>query len=737
MSDLRVLEPGPAPPVPIQAPVTPVSAPVQTAPQAPVKGGDFWSNLGAGGYEGLNQFAFGLPDMVAGLTGTENYKKLQDWKAANPVGTTLGGTAGNIASMFIPGFGAAKALGTGAKLGDLALQGAKMSASQAIPRAVTGAVTDIAGEGKDAGQAIKDRANEAILGTALGAGINPALGKASEFLKGLGKGFTRQMGNSLNLGIGVTDKDIVSKLEELAPSASGTDAFVQSNLKPFQEGLARYAKDQGINSAKDVEAYLVRQKPIMDKVSATWDANPPPMMNVWQKVLSDPGVDHLIQSGKVTPAQISQIGQSTVVNGRMGKYFDLVGDRGVLNNAIHDTQTVMRNAQDANAIQEARNTLTVLSAMKRSIQDEAFSKMPEAQDLRANWKYRDVLVNAAKNNSGMESASNTMGEGSFARFGNAALGAGALGAGLGLVTPGDQQSNSMLGGLMGVGTSILAPRLIPSIVKAAQARIGSALLPKAGTGTSRASQAINQILGKTPAAAGIAPSILPQTPVTPATPPQSMSIPVGIHASQAPVSMGGDSMILPGPVKTQMQSPFGQKLLDSLNMMYNQYQPTINGKPATKQEFLNEAYKYSDGFNANNPATINMLTSDPAERQMLQSSIPKLESLKDPGRIDLNKLVSIQSNVAGNVGADPAAKRSNDAFVQLLAELNNKDPAKQPSASDRTSAQAMLDRIRGDYSMNDAEKKRQIMNLLAQNGFPIAKLQALGLTHGTQLEGLQ
>jgi len=705
---------------------------------------DFWSGLGAGTYEAANQFGMGLPDFLINTANSDAYNSLKRLREQNPEAAMAGGLAGSIGSMFIPGFGAVKGLQTASKLGNLALQGGAMAAKQAIPRALTATGLDVE-QGKDLGQSAMQRAGEAGIGTLAGALANPAVSKIGESVGKLaeiaGRGIRKQAGNALNLGLGATDRDIESKLRELAPTVAGEDAYVRSNIRSFQDGLAQYLKANKIDSAAKQRAFLDAEKPILDQVAKAWDANPPGSARLSQELLKDPYIAGRMASNSTNPLSLLELRdfKSVVVDPTTGKITPYWQAIPALDKNISTLRNAMSNSSDATQIGQYQEQLKVFSSIRNAIQSMA-KNLPgvseEAKNRLANWKYRDVMVNADTNNAAMQSASNTMGEGSFSKFGNAALGTSALGAlggaGIGSMVPGDDKGmNPLIGGLAGVGASLAFPKAIPNIVKGIQSRLGSAALPTGaqGAGIPGANAILSQIRaqGKSlPSVGGTAGMAVPamigegQQPVS-ATPVTQTALPSNITVSQAPVNMGGEMIKLSSPAKVNMESPFGKRILGSIDQMFKTYHPTQNGQPMNRQQMLDYFFEQTGGFEPKNASTIKLMTNNPQEQQELGSAIPKLGQLKE---IDFTKLA--QKIV---LPFDVDAQNSNNMYVRLLAELNSKDPAKIPTSQEISQSQDMVNKIKFS-SGSDQQKRQDFLLLLSNRGFPLDKLKALGLTEG-------
>lgn len=718
------------------------------------------SNILAGGYSGVNNFAFGLPDLAVKAFGGENYKKLKDWEAQNPVGSTIGGLAGDVGSLFIPGGAIAKAAGKGAqalgaaraassleRLSNIAkggegiskfATGAAQAAEQAIPRAVISSVTNP--------QDTSSNLTGAGAATLLGGGVGATLGKASGLLKNIKQGFGHQMTDQYLSGFGVSGNDIATHLS----SQGGGVGHVVKEIEPAKLDLAQYAKENGIRDDETLKSYLAKADRELKPVADNWDQSPPPTTTIWQRFLRDPRNAELFNSGRITPDAFAAALKDIADPANpavMGKYY-------MVNNALDKNYVYAQKHLEASAAggiepqQDAEDLLNMYGGLRRAVRDEAFANAPDAaQKIRENWMNHQILRDASiKNSSTLQGTSTGANAGGLSGLSNPALGRATLGALAGgtagmTVAP---QDNKMLGGAIGAGLGAFAPNAIPKAINSLATKLSGHLIP-AGEGAAftgdvpGAAGRLSAIMGKSPAAIGIAPSQI--SPAPPVQPPQQASaqsvqgLPIGVHASSAPVSMGGESVQPHGQVNLPggIEGGAGQRVMDNLSRIYNLYHPTDNGRALSKQEFMDQVMQMTNGLDPTNQMTINVLSNSPQERAELSSSIPRLKALTDPSRINLDKLVDMVANVNP---ADVSAQRTNNNFVTMLAELNNKDPNKQPSPKDIQLAQDTVNKIRNDYTLSPAQKKRQIIDLLVQRGFPLAKMQSLGLTAGTQLDGL-
>jgi len=178
---------------------------------------------------------------------------------------------------------------------------------------------------------------------------------------------------------------------------------------------------------------------------------------------------------------------------------------------------------------------------------------------------------------------------------------------------------------------------------------------------------------------------------------------------------------LSSPAKVNMESPFGKRILGSIDQMFKTYHPTQNGQPMNRQQMLDYFFEQTGGFEPKNASTIKLMTNNPQEQQELGSAIPKLGQLKE---IDFTKLA--QKIV---LPFDVDAQNANNMYVRLLAELNSKDPAKIPTSQEISQSQDMVNKIKFS-SGSDQQKRQDFLLLLSNRGFPLDKLKALGLTEG-------
>lgn len=734
--------------------IDPITQPQGVAPSAvpapqpsPVSSGpNLWSQLGAGGYSALNEVGMGLPDLIVKNTvGSPNYQALQKFREQNKLGSDIGGLAGDIGSMFIPGMGAGKAA-------TLLGKGAVMAAKQAIPRAVTGSISDIEDNPQNAGQIIQNKAGEAALGIGAGALMNPAITKAGQALGEIGgkvaNKFGRQMADQYLSGVGVTGSDIADHIASGAPSKTGVSGTVAANLEPEKIKLAQYGQARGINSDDSLKQYLLKSEQELKPVAASWDANRPGASSFWQKVQRHPDVANGTVNAQSDIAPIFQA--ITDPQFKMGGYWDTMS---TLDRAYSDASKVLNAApQGGNeAIRQARAYKDVIGSIRDDVKNHAFDNISDeslsagAKDLRDNWRYHQIFQDASINNSkNMQGTAQNMGGGALNSFSNPAIGravaTGALGYGL---TPGDDQNQKLLGGLGGAAAGAFAPNFISKEMNSLMTRASGKLLPQGEparwTGNTapiqKAHGILGQLSGQLPAAAGLASSKIPGQPQ--ATPPstamtaQVQNLPTGVHATQAPVQMGSETINVGGPTQIDMNSPAGQRILATLDSTYNFYHPTQNGKPISRQEYFDLAKDQTNNFSP--MASVNLLGNTPEERQQLAASLPRLDTLKS---IDFNKLTNPANTMNPLIGiTDMGAKNSMDRMQELVADAYKTDPSKPVTNQEKAYAQNLINNIVRDMSMNPEQKKKALIDLLAQKGFRADLLSGLGLAQGSPIEG--
>lgn len=735
------------------------------------KGQDNLSALLTGGYEGLNQFAFGLPDLALKTFQGENYAKLQNLKKRYKTASDIGGTIGSLGSLLIPGgkiaglaadaakgLGATKIAGNIGKISEIAAgkaggnfaRGAAQAAEQAVPRAII----DTAENPEDAGQ----NATGAGLATLAGGGVGSVIGKAGGLLRHVKSGFGRQMTDQYLGGIGVKGSDIENHLL----SQGGGAGHVASQFEPTKIKLAQYASSKRIVDDDSLKAYLAKSHQELAPVANAWDSNPPDAEAIWRSFANSPENVKLLAEKKISPDAFGAI-QEAIVDPqnpmKMGNYWDV---NTALNRMHSDAKRLFQSdsAQTLGSIDERRTAMQLIDAFRNTVKDYAFERAPDAaQSLRRNWGLHQILQDASVENSKMLQGTQTgSNAGGLSGLSNPALGRALLGAAGGSylgnqANPGDQFS-SIAGGALGAGAAALAPNVIPKALNSLMTRLSSKAIPAgegaAFTGDVAAKEGpgaiakLSALIGSLAGHGGPPPAIPPiaQGPAPAGTPGSPIqSLPVGVHGSSAPISMGGENVQPHGQVKLPgggFQSGAGQRILDNLNRIYNTYEPTDNGRKLTKQEFFDQVQGLTGGFDPTNQTTLRILTNDQAERGQLASSIPRLSLLTDPGQINLDALVDRGRNLFGGGNFfDAEAKRANNSFVELAAKLNATDPNAPADPKEIKQIQDQVNNIREDMSLSDTQKKQQLMDLLVGRGFTLAKLESLGLTQGTQLEGLR
>ena len=128
-------------------------------PEGVAQSNDLGGNLLTGVGSALNEVGFGAPEALLKLISPEGYKAVEAYKNAHSAANIIGGTAGDIGSMFIPGLDlinggrvAAEALHLGktaevlAKAAEVAKKsgivgGLLSGAAQAVPRAISSGIT--------------------------------------------------------------------------------------------------------------------------------------------------------------------------------------------------------------------------------------------------------------------------------------------------------------------------------------------------------------------------------------------------------------------------------------------------------------------------------------------------------------------------------------------------------------------------------------------------------------------
>ena len=644
---------------------------------------------------------------------------------------------------------ALKGLQVGGKALELGLQGAAMAGKQAIPRALAETGMDTTSGSLQTGNLSLDPSNipssltqhvgEAALGMGAGALLNPAISKIGEGASKLAQiakpWLNKKAVIAKNLGLNVTNDDITKKLTELSQTRAGTDRYVQENRKAFEDGLAKYTQDQNINTAGGIEKYLAKEKPLLQEIENQWNANPPSNNKMLSDLLKNPKIKELLDSGTITREDLANIGSSLVQKGANGglvmkNYWDVEGQ---LKNSLKDAYTKLQNQRVGDNPEPLRNSISILSAMKEVFNTTA-RNMPgvsaEARDILSNWKYRDVLVDAADRTALMAGPSNTLGEGSFSQFGNAALGRtvlGGVGFGAGSMFPSEGNvagipASSIGSGLAGVGASFLFPKALPTAIRNASALLGKIAMPATEATAPKTGQMATAALASK--AAGITPTQISQPP--PVTPPAQVSgLPSGVVASQAPVKMGSETLKMNVPPKVNMDSSFGQRIMGNLEQMYDTYRPTFDGTktPMSRQDVFDYFAKLTGGFEPTNFSTIKLVTNNPQEQQMLQTAMPTLNQLK---KIDLNKVVDIGAGITPDF-IDPSIKEAKSYVVNLIAKLAN--PSGTISSRESDVATKLVDNIR-DLRIPNEEKKQKLFDLLVSKNFPMDKLRDLGLTEG-------
>jgi hypothetical protein len=722
-------------------------------------------NLLAGGYEGINSAAMGLPDLIAKAGNGDAYRQLRALRNANPTGTTVGGALGDIGDMFIPGGEIAKGLGAGAKaigatklasglgkVGDIAsgasgagkfAQGAAQAGEQAIPRM---AIQDVQNP-QDIG------ANAAGAGASMlaGGGVNSAIGKASEALKGIKQGFGHQMTDQFLSGIGVQGSDIAQHLA----SQGGGEGHIASQLEPAKLDLAQYAHSNGIKDDDTLKTYLAKSQQDLAPVAQQWDSAPPSPQVINARFAADPANADLIKSGKVGQPVMDIISKSLTDPSdpsKMGAYWDV---NKTLNNLYHDASRVYKSAspQSIQDIQEARNTLQTVDGYRKAVKDQAFSMAPDAaNDLRKNWANHQLLQDASINNSTqMQGAVSGSNSGGMSGISNPAIGRAVVGGLAGGYGGYQADPNHIGGSVAGTALGAMAPNMLPKAINSLMTRTAGRMLPKgageAFTGNVAPDQAksmLSQIMGKPsiPAGVGAIPTSLgsqppntpppqgPQIPVGPTPHDQSLAQNVGLKTSgsTAPISMGGQPIEVPGESKVDINGVAGQRITSNMERMYDYYRPTENGQPMSRQDFFNYAYQQSGHFDPQNEITLNVLANSPEDKDLIRNYASKIQTLRDINWDSLTKPGT--ANIL-----DPGGQNDRDQFVNLVANLNNPDPSKEATPAAISAVNTRVDRIRNNLTLSDAQKRNELVRFMIENRFPVSYLDSMGLLKGTPLEG--
>jgi len=219
--------------------------------------------LGAG-----NALLFGLPEAAIKAIGGDKVRQIVDaYKAKNP-GYGAGETAGNVASMFIPGGVLLKGAGLGAKAigagklasgltkagevagGSMGLkQGLAAAAEQAIPRAISEQI-----ETGDAGKTASDLA----LNVAGGGAVGKTLGTVGKLAKKyIPPRPMEEVGESLNDQIlsNVLGRDLTRGIRQVTKNSGGSSAQIEK-IEDVKNIIVDQLEKNGIGNKQAAEDLL-------------------------------------------------------------------------------------------------------------------------------------------------------------------------------------------------------------------------------------------------------------------------------------------------------------------------------------------------------------------------------------------------------------------------------------------------------------------------------------------------
>lgn len=225
---------------------------------------DIWEQIGTGGWTGVNELLFGLPEWLVKKTNTEAYQDLQRLREENPLAANIGTGAGMLGGMLVPVGAAAKVAGKG-------LRGAAGLARGAR------AVDTLADTGRLSARLARaaqsaDRASDVLRNTrglrgALLRGASQAVPYAAfnsedpgEFLRtaalgtGLGAGAERLLGRvGARIGSDIDAERITPRLREMiqrsSPAVLGGAIGSQSAEDPITGALTGVAIGAGARGA--------------------------------------------------------------------------------------------------------------------------------------------------------------------------------------------------------------------------------------------------------------------------------------------------------------------------------------------------------------------------------------------------------------------------------------------------------------------------------------------------------
>jgi hypothetical protein len=672
-----------------QAPVSPGATSVATPSNAPDTS-NFWTQLGAGGYSGLNSVLLGLPDLLVKTAGgSDAYKRLKDYEAQNQIGSTVGDIAGLVGSAFIPGglalkglslgsklLGAGKAaeaLGKGAEflnatggtLGQQIARGAGQAAVQAIPRAAIESATtgNPIDTGSVAGQIGLGGGAGAIVGKLL-----PGLGK----LGALGKDETaKTLEDAILSGADAGTRVIKTALNQTAKTynLSKFGNFF-NNADDFKAGLTKFIVDHNLGDKLTREAYIADNGPMWDAVAQKFNASP---LNIndpsfVQDFMANPKIAQYLDDPNIGQQGISQIAQrlgGAITDPKTGSIVqDFNQAKSFLTDEITKASKLADNATKASDLDQAQATLHVAGALKQAIDEHALSLDPSFADLKANYPY----IQALKIASGLEKikVENPLKEGSDT-FQKLATNA-ALGGTLGGVT--SDEDNKLGGTALGaVGGALGAPfaaRLLSKIGtqtvaglagKAIQAgenpliKGATEALGKAGTALA---PALPGAAAVAPALVGNAQSTAPSPTIAPEAP---LPTPVPtLSPGGATAQPQGEQALPPPPAfvsNPQFQAAMGQKLRSLKAGPY---------ADMDDQTFINAVAKKTNNFN-NIPETANVLfVDDPEGKAAFLNEYANYQAVKG---LDLNQAIEA-GGIFGGIPGTPFK-----AQAQQLATLKN------------------------------------------------------------------
>jgi hypothetical protein len=691
---------------------------------------NFWSNLGAGGFELLNSLTMGIPEfLVKNIGGEGGSKALEDLRKYHKTATDIGGGIGTVGSMFIPGGAVVKGLGLGAKAlgaagaaeklgkaanylkggeltGNLAQkigQGALRGAGQGLEQ---GAVRGLTNLDFTSPEALQESAGQSIEGLGAGVGIGAlaggALGPLAQRLLGKTKLKDVSTGKTAEYGEGGARFGI-NELREKVDDATLSDAGIPTRalrkavgkigynnrveggrlIEDYKSDLAKTIRDTGIRGKKGWEALFDKNKEQWQAIDDGFkSANPDP--TAWKPALRN----SLMQDPDIQ-AFISDAPSSKVAQDVFDDAIGVITERPSVS-AIRTKLSNMIRAnvasQDVDKQLAARTAMQIKNKIDDFVANNSTLTPAEIADAKHTYKVlQPFLIAEARDASKLDSFFDA-GPGTAEKLIANSLFAGGGGAlGLGSSLMGQSQGGgdidigqALQSGIMGALAGGVAKKTLPAL--------GNKLLAGAGRQAGRAleSEKVRDLLEKAVQGAG-----------------SLTKAPAGLAIGGALADKDQDLSKIPeinGPAEPQQGTEVSTKSAPYLNprLKYilgnrlNYLYETEYANQLTPQEFLSRVQAKTKNF-SDQESLAGILFDNDKDRENYIRQVQAFRDLKD---VDLEKVLKgpggIELPVLGRIGGDEATADETEKLINTILTLRNEgDILKRTDAQEKQLRKAL------------------------------------------------